>query len=722
MKQILQSAKSGEVDLVEVPAPALAPGQVLVQNHFSVVSPGTEKLAMSFARKSLLGKARSRPDLVRQVVRKLRQEGPLPTYRAVMTRLEAPQPLGYSSAGVVLAVGEGVAGFALGDRVACAGAGYANHAEIVAVPQSLVARVPDGVPLEQAAWATLGAIALQGLRVAQPTLGEVAVVIGLGLIGQLAVQLLRANGCRVLGVDLDPTRVKQALDLGAAWGASPNELPGTWRDDATDGWGADLALVTASSESSAPIQLAAELCRLKGRISVVGAMPMELDRRTFYEKELELRMSTSYGPGRYDRTYEEIGLDYPLPYVRWTENRNLQAFLALVAAGSVQPQRLDAAIVPFAEAVRTYEDLARGERRSLAVVFHYDAVPSRTRSIELSGRHGTAAARSEIGVAVLGAGNYAKGVLLPALARETGIRRVSVVTATGASAKATAEKFGFASCGTDPETVFTDPNVQMVLIATRHDTHAQLAEKALRAGKAVWLEKPVGLSADEVHRVVAAARETGGFLFVGYNRRFSPHVARLRHAFASRTGPLAIDYLVAPGPAPTNSWIADPLSGGGRIRGEVCHFVDLCVHLVGELPSSVYARSVGGSSEVNDTTLTLIGFPGGSAAVIHYLGLASNNLPKERLEVSAGGLTGQLDNFRQTRFLGSMRRVHRDLRTLNQEKGHAEALEAVLQALRSGAPSPLPLAEIESAALATLAIEESLASGLPSSVDAAPAP
>ncbi|MGH0031491.1 MAG: zinc-dependent alcohol dehydrogenase, partial [Myxococcota bacterium] len=325
MKQIVQSPKTGKLELVEVPAPAPAPGMVVVRNHFSVVSPGTEKMAMDFARKSLLGKARSRPDLVRQVLRKVQHEGPLPTYQAVMNRLDVPQPLGYSTAGVVESVGEGVQGFAPGDRVACAGAGYANHAEWICVPENLVARVPDGLPLDKAAFSTLGAIAMQGLRVAEPSLGEIAVVIGLGLIGQLTVQLLRANGVRVLAIDIDETRIKQALDQGAEWGAKPDDDHDGWRDAATGGHGADLALVTAASDSSAPLELAAELCRMKGRIAAVGATAMDLDRRSFYEKELELRMSMSYGPGRYDRRYEEVGLDYPISYVRWTENRNLQA-------------------------------------------------------------------------------------------------------------------------------------------------------------------------------------------------------------------------------------------------------------------------------------------------------------------------------------------------------------------------------------------------------------
>ena len=709
MKQILQNARTGGLELVEVPAPAPAEGQILVRNAFSVMSPGTEKLGMSFARMSLVGKARSRPDLVKQVVRKLRQEGPLPTYRTVMNRLEAPQALGYSCAGIVEEVGPGVVGLVPGDRVSCAGAGYASHAEFVVVPENLVARVPDGVALEHAAFATLGAIALQGLRVAAPTLGEVAAVVGLGLIGQLAVQLLCANGCRVLGIDLAPARVKQALDQGAEWGAAPGALPPGWSDGVTGGLGADFAVVAASAADAAPLQLAAELCRLKGRIAVIGAMPLELDRRTFYDKELELRMSTSYGPGRYDRRYEELGLDYPLPYVRWTENRNLQAFLALVVAGSVRPDRLETQTVPFEQSVGAYEELAKGERRSLAVVFRYAEAPAAARTLALAPPR--AAARSgDVGVGFLGAGNYAKAVLLPALESASGVRRVALVTATGASARRTGEKFRFSACGTDAGAVLGDPSVDLVFVASRHDSHARLAVEALRAGKAVWLEKPVGLSPEEVETVVRAAEETGGFLTVGYNRRFSPHARAARKALAARAGSLAIHYVVAPGPPPRGSWVTDPREGGGRIVGEACHFVDLCAYLVGAPPTSVFARALGRDPEADDSMVAVLGFADGSTATLEYLARASAELPKERFEASADGCTVHCDNYRVTRILrgGRAERV----RTLNQDKGQRAAVSEVIDAVRSGRASPFSLAEVVAVSAATFGMLESARSGL----------
>jgi predicted dehydrogenase len=707
VKQILQNARTGALELAVVPAPAVGPGLVLVRNAFSVLSPGTEKMAMDFARKSLLGKARSRPDLVKQVLRKLRQEGPLPTYRAVMDRLDVPQPLGYASAGIVEAVGEGVHSLVPGDRVACAGAGYANHAELIVVPENLTAHVPEGLPLEKAAFATLGAIAMQGLRVGAPALGEVVAVIGLGLIGQLTVQLLLANGCRVYGIDLDPRRIAQAKALGMDWGAAPGDDHAPVLASATGGHGVDLAIVTAASDSSAPIQLAAELCRHKGRIVAVGATAMDLDRRTFYEKELELRMSMSYGPGRYDRRYEEVGLDYPLAYVRWTEQRNLQAFLDLAARGSIDPMKLDVETVDFEAATGTYEALAKGERKSLAALFRYSEQVDHGRSLVLSrtesatGTSSTSAGTArpgELGVAFIGAGNYAKGVLLPILDTMPGISRRMIVAATGPSAFRTAARFRFAACGTDPAEVLGDPRVDLVFIATRHDTHAALAEAALRAGKAVWLEKPVGLTMEEVDSVARAVRETNGFLMVGYNRRFSSHARAIRAAFANRSGPMAIQYVVAAGPTPSGTWLTDPKIGGGRIVGEACHFVDLCTYLVGQVPNGVQARALGRDPETDDSTMMLVSYPDGSTASISYLANASTELSKERFEVHADGKSAVCDNYRVTTLPGGKK-----VKGINQDKGQGGAVRETVRACFSNPRrSPIELSQVLAASLSTV--------------------
>ncbi|MEM9173617.1 MAG: bi-domain-containing oxidoreductase [Myxococcota bacterium] len=707
MKQILQSAKSGKLELVDVPAPAVAPGQVFVRNAFSVMSPGTEKMAMDFARKSLLGKARSRPDLVKQVTRKLMQEGPLPTYRTVMNRLDAPQPLGYACAGIVEAVGEGVMSVSPGDRIACAGAGYANHAELVVVPENLTAHVPETLGLEEAAFATLGAIALQGVRVAEPTLGEVVAVVGLGLIGQLTVQLLLANGCRVYGLDLDPKRVEEAKAQGMEFGGAPGDDHDRLLSALTGGHGVDLTIVTAASDSSAPVALAAELCRHKGRVVCVGATAMDLDRRTFYEKELDLRMSMSYGPGRYDYRYEEGGVDYPVAYVRWTEQRNLQAFLDLAARGAVDPSRMDTEVVDFELAPEAYEALASGERRSLAVVFRYGDEPDRRKT------HGEAlpAKRSASGrmrVGFIGAGNYAKGMLLPALRSAGDAEPQHVVTATGPSAHNVAERFGFARYGTDPDEVFSADDIDAVFVTTRHDSHASLATAALRAGKAVWLEKPAALSEAELAELEAAAGATDAPLMVGFNRRFSEHAKTAREWLGRRIGPLAMHYTVAAGSAPAGTWIMDEITGGGRILGEACHFVDLCDYMVGSTPTWVVARALSEDASRDDSMVATLGYADGSTATIHYLALASAELPKERWEVHADGRSAICDNFRVTSMPG-----RKPLRTLNQDKGQATAIADFGRCVREGGPSPMRLVEISGATRTTFAMVESSRTGAP---------
>lgn len=704
MKQILQSARSGELELVEVPSPTPAPGQVLVANHYSVVSPGTEKMALEFARKSLVSKARSRPDLVKQVLKKLQHEGPMPTYRAVTTRLEAPQPLGYATAGVVVAVGEGVEGFAPGDRVACAGAGYANHAEFVTVPDNLVVHVPAELELDKAAYATLGAIAMQGVRVADPRLGEIVAVIGLGLIGQLTVQLLRAAGCQVLAIDINEDRIAEAMDQGATWSALPGDDHEPWKNAATHGYGADIAIVTAASESSAPITLAADLCRVKGCVVAVGATAMNLDRRSFYPKELELRMSMSYGPGRYDRRYEELGLDYPISHVRWTENRNLQSFVNLAAAGDIDPAKLDAEVVAFEDAERSYEALAKGERKNLAIIFKYKGAPDEARTLELA--KPSARRDGDVGIAFVGAGNYAKAQLIPAIASASKVRKVQVVTATGASARRTSEKYDYASCGTDPQEVFENDAVDLVFIATQHDSHASLARDAMKAGKAVWLEKPIGLDQESVRELVAAARDTQGFLSVGYNRRFSPHAEKIRETFDGRSEPMSIRYTVAAGATPAGTWVTDPKTGGGRIIGECCHFIDLCIYLVGTLPSSVYARGLSRDPERDDSFVANVSFTDGSVATLEYLANASAELPKERFEVSSERKTAICENFRSTTVMGGT-----PLKTLNQNKGQREAVLAVIEACRTGAGSPFTLEELTANSETTFGILESMRTG-----------
>jgi len=457
------------------------------------------------------------------------------------------------------------------------------------------------------------------------------------------------------------------------------------------------------------VQLSADLCRPKGRVVVVGAMPLELDRRTFYEKELELRLSMSYGPGRYDRRYEELGLDYPLPYVRWTENRNLQTVLSLAQREAIPLDQIDAEKVDFAEAETAYAQLAKGERRSLAVIFRYDASTRPEQTLTL-GTRPSRSAISQVGVGFLGAGNYAKAVLLPNLVSNRNLRKASLVTATGPSAQRTAERFGFERCSTDSADVIGAEDIDLVFVATRHNLHARWAAEALRAGQAVWLEKPVGLTPDEVDDVASAARESGGLLAVGYNRRFSSHARAFTEAFQDRSSPLHIQYTVAAGPAPRGTWITDPGEGGGRILGEVCHFVDLCGHIVGQRPVEVIASSVSHDLELDDSMSAVIRYADGSAANIHYLAQTSSDLPKERIEASAGGITAICENFKRTRILGS--RKSRGIRNINQDKGQSAAISAVLDAVRSGGESPFTLAELVATSRVTFAILESIRTGM----------
>jgi polar amino acid transport system substrate-binding protein len=553
----------------------------------------------------------------------------------------------------------------------------------------------------------LGSIALQGIRVANPTLGELAVVVGLGIIGQISVQLLRANGCRTLGVDLNPDRVKEALLQGATWASTPKDLSESFQAKTTGGSGFDLALVTAASSSSAPLALAANLLRLKGRISFVGAMPIELDRRVMFEKELDLRMSTSYGPGRYDRNYEEFGLDYPLAYVRWTENRNLQAFLDLIATKSISPAGLDCEARPFAESVAAYEELESGSSSHLAVVFEYDQDVRMDPVTSFVSERKRQHKKEDVGVSFIGAGSYSKSMLLPILQRTPTVDLITLVTATGASARGSAKRFGFTGCGTDPAAVLADPNVDLVFVTTRHDTHVDYAVRVLGAGKGVWLEKPAALDDDGLENLLDSARSTAGFLAVGYNRRFSPHSAFAADWFKTRSGPMRIYYRVCPGPMPVGTWLTDPREGGGRVVGEVCHFVDLCNFFVGGLVESVRATSLG-DGRTDDSVSTSLHYRDGSTATIDYLGMASPNLPKEVVELSADGHTIQLINFRRTIIVGG-----ESYRTFNQDKGQQRAIGAVVDAYRTNQPSPIDLSGIENVSRVTFAIVESARSGAP---------
>ncbi|HYE15335.1 MAG TPA: bi-domain-containing oxidoreductase, partial [Pyrinomonadaceae bacterium] len=570
MKQILQNRRTGAVEVADVPAPALRRGRVLVRAAASLISAGTERAAVGDNRKGLLGRAVAQPELVRKAVARAREEGLMSAVEAVRSKLEESVALGYSAAGVVVGVGEGVEGFRAGDRVACAGLGYASHAEVLSVPKNLCARVPEGVELSEAAYATLGAIALQGVRLAAPTLGESVVVVGLGLLGQLATQLLTANGCRVFGVDPDAGRVALARSLGADDGCAPDEGAARKILDWSRGRGADAVLITAATESSQPVVLAGEVSRLKGRVVVVGQVGMEVPRDLYFRRELSLQVSMSYGPGRYDPEYEERGHDYPVAYVRWTEGRNIEAFLDLLAAGRVNVSRLTTHRFPVEEGAQAYR-LITGEAGEpyLGVLLEYDAERELGRRFSLKPRaaesvdeRAAASKAAAVRIGLVGAGGYATAMLLPQF-KAAGAELVSIATASGVSALNVGRRFGFESCASTAEEVIEDPSVNLVVVATRHDSHARLARLALEAGKSVFVEKPLALSEEELEGVLGAARRSAGRLMVGFNRRFSPLAVKAKEFFEGRRWPLSIVYRVNTGRVPREHWSQNPVEGGG---------------------------------------------------------------------------------------------------------------------------------------------------------------
>lgn len=670
MKQILQSYRSGELWLADVPAPRLGPDSVLVATACSVVSPGTEKMILDLAQKSLIAKARARPDLVRKVIQKIKTEGLGAALQKTFAKLDTPIPLGYSAAGTVLACGEKVHEFQPGDRVACGGAGYASHAEVLAVPRNLCARLPAGVSVEDAAFATIGAIAMQGVRQADLRLGERAVVVGLGLLGLLTVQMLRASGCRVLGVDLDPKRAALAAELGADATATTDAVERALA--MSDGRGADAVLLTAATSSNGPIEAAPAMLRHRGRVVVVGSVGLNVPRDPFYKKEIELRLSMSYGPGRYEPNYEERGLDYPIGHVRWTEQRNLASFLELVERGAVTPQKLVTHRYPIDEGLAAYDALQDASATPLGILLSYPASASvaeaalSERRVDLApakaagiaGDGAGAAASHGLRWGVLGAGGYAKGVLLPALAKLSGAQLVTLCTTTGASASETGRKFGFAHATTSAEDVFSDAAIDAVLVATRHDSHADYVCAALRAGKHVLVEKPLCLSPASLAQIEAVIAELGAdrpLLSVGFNRRFSPHTTALQARFARRTTPLVINYRVQAGRIPDEHWVHDPLEGGGRLLGECCHFVDWCRAMVGASIREVRALGAAGTNPehpTSDAAVVLLMFEDGSLATITYATDGHRSIGKERVEVHGGDVSAVIDDWRSLKWHG----------------------------------------------------------------------
>jgi len=712
VKAVIQDLANGEVRVEEVPPPQLHPGGVLVRTRRSLISLGTERAVMSLAGKGPIGKARDRPDLARKVLNKAKQEGYWGTYRVVRNLLASPIPLGYSCAGEVIAVGGEVTELVAGDRVACAGLNFANHAEVNYIPRNLVVKLPADLDYDAASFVTVGTIAMHGVRLADLALGDVVVVIGLGLVGQLAAQLARAGGATVIATDLDPDKCELALRLGAHRASAD---PGRVQElvhGMTDGHGADAVLVCAAAESSAPLRQAVKLSRIRGRVVLVGDVGMDLERRPLFEKEVRLVVSRSYGPGRYDPAYEVRGDDYPYEYVRWTERRNMQAFIDLLARGDVEVAPLITHRYEIDAAENAYRTVkGADEDPPIGILLQYPGEEGRTRVVLSGGR--PAAPPGTIRLGVIGAGQFAKGVLLPAFARSNDVRFEGFSTASGITSRRVAERFGAAFCTSDPAEIIGHDAIDAVVIATRHDRHAGLAMEALRSGKAVFVEKPLALDEDslaELSEVLGSCENPR--LMVGFNRRFSPLAVRCRDFFQPRTRPLNVSYRVNAGAVERGSWVLDPVEGGGRIIGEGCHFVDLVCYLTGSIPERVSAAKTSGGREADldpDGIAITLRMADGSVGVIHYAANGDPSLPKEYCEVFGGGRVAILDNYRRATFHAGNRA--RKKRLWNQAKGHAEEVEAFLRALLRAEPMPIDPGTLIAVTQTTFLVHESLETG-----------
>ena len=727
MKQLLQDARSGGLAVTEVPPPQLLPGCVLVRVTASLVSAGTERASSEFAGKNLMGKARARPDLVRGVFTKLRRDGLFSTLQAVRSRLDQPQSVGYSSAGTVIAVGSGVNDMQVGGRVACAGAGYAVHAEIACVPRLLLAKIPEGavVSFEEAAFGTVGAVCLHGIRTAQVSVGDSVGVIGLGLLGQITVKLLKTAGCRVFGMDLVSSRAEMAVQHGADSACSSSE---EFRDlcfQKTGGRGVDSVLITAETPNSEPVNLAAEVARDRAIVVAVGTVGMEIQRKLYYEKELDFRVSRSYGPGRYDAAYEQKGRDYPIGHVRWTETRNMEAFVELIAQRKLDLGSLITHRFPIDDAKHAYDLITgRTDEAFLGVVLTY---PEATRleaaepggAIRLSAiapRGGT------VGIGVLGAGNFSQSGLLPALKAIPRASLVGVCSATGPRSRHAAEAFGFQYCTDSPERLLADPNVHAVVIATRHHLHARQVRDALNAGKAVFCEKPLCLSEEELADIVAVVSAGRGdrsapLLMVGFNRRYAPMAIRLKQFVSEVREPLAIHYRVNAGFLPPDHWTNDPEQGGGRILGEVCHFVDFVSHLAGACPVEVQSQCLGNPGHYSgENIVASLRFANGTLATITYLANGDKAASKERVEVFGGGSVAILEDFRSLELVRHGRKTTVRARW-KQDKGHQAEMRTFVEVAQGRIPNPIPFEQIIGSTLATLRLQSSCQTGEPQQVD-----
>ncbi|MCU7550847.1 bi-domain-containing oxidoreductase [Chitinophagaceae bacterium LB-8] len=710
MKQVIQNFKTGKLYVDEVPLPSISKGMVLVENKFSLISAGTERSTVKVAKASLLGKAKQRPDLVAQVLQNIKKEGLKATFQKVQTKLDTLKALGYSTAGQVVASMDSNHYFKPGDRVACAGQDYASHAEIVSVPQNLVVKIPDNVSYEEASFTTIGAIALQGVRQADPKLGEIVCVIGLGLLGQLTCQLLKANGCKVMGIDFAEGLVQLAKGSGTDEAILRNDPDLRSKvSNFTNGFGFDNIIITAAAASNDPIELSAEIARKKGKVIVVGAVQLHVPRDPhFYRKELDLRMSCSYGPGRYDVTYEENGSDYPYAYVRWTEQRNMEAFLQLISQRKVNIQPLITHTFNIEDAETAYE-IVMGEKQEhhIGILLHY---PENKEKFATKFAIKSKPVQ-QINIGFIGAGSFAQSYLIPNI-KGHGASLDTVVTSKGITANNVAQKFGFNFASSNSEDVLSKPEINAVFIATPHNSHAQYVLKALQMGKHVFVEKPLAMTEEELEEINEYCLQNGRNVMVGFNRRFSPIAEELKKVFHNTVEPVVMNYRVNAGIIPKEHWTQNERIGGGRIVGEVCHFVDLMQFFTGALPQTVYAQCLNTHNEQiknEDNIVITITFSDGSVGTIVYVANGDKSLPKERMEIFGGGKVGIINDFRGGELFSGNKSKLLKL----EGKGHAQEVQRFLEAVKHGKDYPIPIESIYATTKATFKILDSLHTGLP---------
>lgn len=704
MKQLIQNLKSGDTILEEVPLPRVGSGKVLIKTHRTLVSLGTEKMLVSFGRANLIEKARSQPEKVKQVLDKMKTDGMVPTVETVFRKLETPLPLGYSHAGEVVEVGDGVTEFKAGDRVVSNG----NHAEYVAVPKNLVAKIPAGVSYEEASFTVVGAIGLQGIRLVQPTLGETVVVIGLGLIGLITCQLLKANGCKVVGFDLDEDKLQRAESYGITTVNSSKQDPVRYIDDFTRQIGADAVIITASTKSSEVIKQSANMSRKRGRIVLVGVIGLDIDRGDFYEKELSFQVSCSYGPGRYDEDYEQRGNDYPLPFVRWTEKRNFEAILEAIRNGSLDVQSLITKRVKLNDYLEIYGDIGSGN--SIASILEYPVnynqssiVGNQTISLPTTSYKGGKGT-----MAIIGAGNFTQATLMPAI-KKANAEIKYIVSSGGLSSTTLAKKYGVPNSTTDFNAVLNDEDVDGILITTQHNLHAGMTIQSLRAGKQVFVEKPLALKAEELDEITVVVQETGNTVTVGFNRRFSPHVKKIRELIGVRPGPMNIIATMNAGYIPPEVWVHDLEVGGGRIVGEACHYVDLITYLTGSKVVEVNMQAMGTDPKENTDNASIhLKYKNGSLGVINYFANGHKSYSKERLELYYQGKNLIMDNFRRLDGYGFGGSFTNTILKTKQDKGHKEQFELLTKRWREGGKPIIPFDEIINTTQATFAAIESL--------------